>query len=100
MELSAEEAMELECERYGQQLAAAALLRLLQTQLELHAGRAYQVFGRGDQARDWLGRALASATRHAFNHLVFAAEEALAANETAGRRGWQEAAAICLPPRP
>ncbi len=97
MELSAEDGMELQFERYRQQLAAAALPPLLQTQFELHAGRAYQVFGRGDQARDWLGRAHASATRHAFNHLVFAAEEALAANETAGRRVWQEPAAFDIP---
>src|SRR5258707_1665374 len=92
--------MELKFDRYGKKLAAAALPPLLQTQFELHAGRAYQVFGRGDQARDWLGRAHASATRHAFNHLVFAAEEALAANETAGRRVWHGAPALHKPPDP
>lgn len=97
MELSAEDGMELQFERYRQELAAASLPPMLQTEFELHTGRGYQVFGRLDQARDWLERAQGSATRHAFNHLVFAAEEALAVNETASRRVWQEPAASDIP---
>ncbi len=97
MELSAEDGMELQFERYRQQLAAANLPPMLRTQFELHAGRGYQAFGRFDQAREWLERAQASATRHGFGRLVFAADEALAVSETGSRRVWQEPAAFDIP---
>lgn len=83
MELSAEDAVEVQFERYRQQLAAAALPPLLRTQFELYAGKGYQLFGRFSDAREWLDRALASATSYSFNQLVFAVEAAIARNHQA-----------------
>lgn len=77
MELSAEDAFEVQFERYRQQLAAADLPPLLRTQFELHVGRGYQALGRFEDGKFWLERALDTATAHSFNHLVFAAESAL-----------------------
>ena len=82
MELSAEDAVEVQFERYRQQLAIADLPPLLRTQFELHVGRGYQHFGRFGEAKQWLERALGSATLYSFNHLVFAAESALGDNST------------------
>ena len=81
MELSAEDAVEVQFERYRQQLAAADLPPILRTQFELHVGRGYQLFGHFGEAKVWLERALGSATLHSFNHLFFAAEAALEHNE-------------------
>ena len=83
MELSAEDAFEGQFERYRQQLAAADLPPLLRTQFELHVGRGYQLFGRFGEAREWLERALGTASTHSFNQLVFAIEAALEQNEIA-----------------
>lgn len=81
MELSAEDAVEVQFERYRQQLSSADLPPLLRTQFELHAGRGYQQFGHFGEARQWLDRALGSARTHSFNQLVFAAESAMEQNE-------------------
>lgn len=81
MELSAEEGLRLDFERYRQQLASASLPPLLQTQFELHVGRGYQTFGEFPAARTWLERAISTATEHSFNQLVFEAEGALAKKE-------------------
>ena len=83
MELSAEDAVEAQFERYRQELAAADLPPLLRTQFELHVGRGYQLFGHFGEAKEWLERALGSATKHSFNQLIFAAEDALAGTSTA-----------------
>jgi tetratricopeptide (TPR) repeat protein len=83
MELAAEDAVEVQFERYRQQLARANLSPILRTQFELHVGRGYQLFGRFDEAKSWLERALDSASTHSFNQLVFAAEAALESNSTA-----------------
>jgi lipoprotein NlpI len=77
MELSAEDGMELMFERYRQQLASEALPPILLTQFELHVGKGYQALGDGNAASAWFELALATATRHSFNHFVFAAEDAL-----------------------
>jgi tetratricopeptide (TPR) repeat protein len=77
MELAAEDAAEVQFERYRQQLAAAELPPLLRTQFELHVGRGYQLFGHFSEAKQWFERAIGTATKHSFNQLVFAAETAL-----------------------
>jgi hypothetical protein len=78
MELSAEEGVSLQFERYRQQLASAKLPPLLQTQFELHVGRGYQTLGEFGAARPWLERAIRSASDHSYNQLLFQAESALA----------------------
>ncbi|MDB4890223.1 MAG: hypothetical protein JWL61_2078 [Gemmatimonadetes bacterium] len=80
MELAAEDAVEVQFERYRQQLAGAELPPILRTQFELHVGRGYQLFGRFTDAKVWLERAIGTATKHAFNQLVFAGEKALGEN--------------------
>lgn len=80
MELAAEDGVELQFERYRQQLASAELPPILLTQFELHVGKGYQVLGNSEAARAWLDRALESASLHSFNRFVFAAEEALVEN--------------------
>jgi tetratricopeptide (TPR) repeat protein len=80
MELAADESVRLQFERYRQQLASAQLPPLLQVQFELHVGRGYQTLGEPDLAQTWLERAAGSAASHAFNKLVFEAEEALTRN--------------------
>ena len=80
MELAAEDVVEVQFERYRQQLDAADLPPFLRTQFELHVGRGYQLFGRFSEAKEWLDRALDRATSNSFNQLVFAAETALAQN--------------------
>jgi hypothetical protein len=83
MELSAEEGVSLQFERYRQQLASAKLPPVLQTQFELHVGRGYQTFGELTAARTWLERAVRTASKHSFNQLLFEAENALANNTRA-----------------
>ena len=83
MELSAEEGVSLQFERYRQQLASAKLPPVLQTQYELHVGRGYQSFGEFTAARTWLERAVQSASAHSLNQLLFEAEDALANNAPA-----------------
>ena len=82
MELSAEEGVSLQFERYRHQLASAKLPPLLQTQFELHVGRGYQAFGEPAAARTWLERAVRSASEHSLNQLLFQAESALASTGT------------------
>jgi tetratricopeptide (TPR) repeat protein len=82
MELSAEDGVEIQFERYRQQLDCAALPPALRTQFELHAGRGYQLFGAHQTARMWLERALETASAHSYNEYIFAAEAAL---ESIGR---------------
>ena len=77
MELSAEDGMELQFERYRQQLGSAELPPILLTQYELHVGTGYQMLGDNDAARSWFERALETASQHSFNQFVFAAEVAI-----------------------
>jgi hypothetical protein len=78
MELSADERVRIQFERYRQQLVSATLPPMLQAQFELHVGRGYQAFGEYEAAQTWLERAVRTASKHSFNQLAFAAEEALA----------------------
>ena len=77
MELAAEDAVEVQFERYRQQLATSDLPPILLTQFQLHAGRGYHQLGRFTEARTWLDRALDTATTHSFNQLIFETETAL-----------------------
>jgi tetratricopeptide (TPR) repeat protein len=83
MELSAEDGVEIQFERYRQQLEGASLPPALRTQFELHAGQGYQQLGAPHAAKMWLERALESATAHSYNEYVFAAEAALKSITTA-----------------
>jgi hypothetical protein len=78
MELSADEGVRIQFERYRQHLLAATLPPMLQAQFELHVGRGYQAFGEHEAAQSWLQRALRTASEHSYNQLAFSAEEALA----------------------
>jgi tetratricopeptide (TPR) repeat protein len=80
MELSAEHGMEIQFERYRQQLSGSELPPILRTQFELHVGKGYQLLGDTNAAKAWLERALETASLHSFNRFVFAAEEALRAS--------------------
>lgn len=80
MELSAEDGMEIQFERYRQQLSAADLPPILLTEFELHAGRAYHILGDTRAAKAWLERSIETASLHGFNRYVFAAEKALSEN--------------------
>ena len=98
MELSAEDGAGLQFERYRHQLVDAKLPPILRTQFELHVGRGYQLFGDTLAAKQWLERALATASAHSFNHLVFAAESALQGNvRTAATSAAQAAATYDIP---
>jgi tetratricopeptide (TPR) repeat protein len=97
MELSAEDSVEVQFERYRQQLASANLPPILRTQFELHTGRGYQLFGHFTEARTWLERAHATASTHSFNHLVFAAETALEKNSAAQTRRQATTTAFDIP---
>ena len=96
MELSAEDGVELQFERYRQHLVSADLPPILLTQFELHVGRGYQMLGDTNTAKDWLERALATASKHNFNRFVFAAEQALLST-SASRRARVQAPAIDIP---
>lgn len=96
MELSAEDGAELQFERYRQQLSNAGLPPNLLTQFELHVGKGYMQLGDTQAATTWLRRALATATTHAFNRFVFAAEEALG-QAAMPRRTRQPAAPVDIP---
>ena len=96
MELSAEDAVEVQFERYRQQLASADLPPILRTQFELHVGRGYQLFGHFGEAKAWLDRALDTASTHSFNQLVFAAEAALE-NNSAPRAALPERTPFDIP---
>ena len=97
MELSAEDAVEVQFERYRLQLAAVNLPPILRTQFELHTGRGYQLFGRHSEAKEWFERALSTASLHSFNQLAFAAEAAL--DGTADKRPANPTATVFDIPR-
>jgi Tfp pilus assembly protein PilF len=84
MELASEAGTSLQFERYRQQLASAKLPPLLRAQFELHAGRGYQTLGEMDAGRTWLERAVATATAHSLNQIVFEAEQALTRRAPSG----------------
>jgi tetratricopeptide (TPR) repeat protein len=86
MELSAEDGMEIQFERYRQQLSGVELPPMLLTQFELHVGKGYQLLGDTDTAQTWLQRAMDTASLHSFNRFVFAAEEALSQNSVPRER--------------
>ncbi|MGZ5140412.1 MAG: hypothetical protein ACXWCX_21665 [Burkholderiales bacterium] len=96
MELSAEDGMEIQFERYRQQLSSADLPPILLTQFELHVGMGYQALGDTDAAKAWLERSLETASLHSFNRFVFAAEAALSEN-SAPRKPKVPTATIDIP---
>ncbi len=96
MELSAEDGMGIQFERYRQQLSAADLPPILLTQFELHVGTGYQLLGDTSAAKTWLARSMETATLHSFNRFVFAAEKALAENAVP-RKPRELAAAFDIP---
>lgn len=77
MEFASEEGDRLRFEAYRDQLERAELPPRLRVEFELHVGRGYQLLGEPDSAREWLERALASATSYSYNALVFKVERLL-----------------------
>lgn len=79
MEFASEEGDRPQFEAYRDQLEGGGLPPRLRVEFELHVGRGYQLLGEIDSAREWLERALVSATSYSFNTLVFKVEQILVA---------------------
>jgi len=77
MEIAARSGSETLFERYRRELADAALPPILTVDYHVQAGEGYQRLGRTDLACGHLERALAVASEHHFNQIVFYVEEAL-----------------------
>jgi tetratricopeptide (TPR) repeat protein len=78
MDLAALDRSELLFERRRRHLAEAVLPPHLRTLFLLDAAKGHRRFGRAETARGELGDAIALATRHGLNDLVFQAESLLA----------------------
>lgn len=77
MEIASRDGAETLFERYRRELADAALPPFLATDFYVQAGEGYQRLGRTDLACGYLERALALASEHHFNQVVFYVEESL-----------------------
>jgi len=77
MELAVVEGAELVFESHRRALMNAPLPVELEANYHLHAGFGFHAFGRADAAATALRRALALATTHSLNQLIFQAEKAL-----------------------
>jgi tetratricopeptide (TPR) repeat protein len=77
LELSARLRSETAFEMYRRALHGAELPASLEANYHLHVGRGYQHFGKFDQAKAALKRAVEVAAKHKFNQLVFEAEKSL-----------------------
>jgi tetratricopeptide (TPR) repeat protein len=77
MEIASRDGAETVFERYRRELADAPLPAVLAADYYIQAGEGYQRLGRTDLACGYLERALALASEHHFNQIVFYVEEAL-----------------------
>jgi tetratricopeptide (TPR) repeat protein len=77
MEIAARDGSETVFERYRRELADAPLPPFIAADFLIQAGEGYQRLGRTDLACGYLERALALASEHHFNQVVFYVEEAL-----------------------
>lgn len=78
MELAAEQQIELQFDRYRRDLESADFNPELKFTYLLHVGRGYHALGNSDAGIPYLERAVELASKHGFNRMIFAAEEALA----------------------
>jgi tetratricopeptide (TPR) repeat protein len=83
LEIAAKQREEPAFEMYRRELADAELPASLLAHYHLFVGHGHQVFGKLDMARASLERALAVASQHKFNQIVFEAEKALQGLERA-----------------
>jgi hypothetical protein len=79
MEIAAEDGSMPHFQMYKAQITDVSLPARVRAEFELHVGRGYQTLSEPVLAREWLERALTTATSHSLNHLVFKVEELLAA---------------------
>jgi len=77
MEIAGRTGAETLFERYRRELADVSLPPMLTVDYHIQAGEGYQQLGRTDLACGHLERALAVASDHHFNQLVFHVEEIL-----------------------
>jgi tetratricopeptide (TPR) repeat protein len=77
MEIAARDGAETLFERYRRDLAEAPLPPFIAADYYIQAGEGYERLGRTDLACAYLERALALASEHQFNRVVFYVEEAL-----------------------
>jgi tetratricopeptide (TPR) repeat protein len=77
MEIASRDGSETVFERYRRELAEAPLPPIIAADFYIQAGEGYQRLGRTDLACGYFERALALATEHQFNQVVFYVEEAL-----------------------
>jgi tetratricopeptide (TPR) repeat protein len=82
LDLAADQRSELQFDRYRRDLESADLTPQLRVMYLLNVGRGYQSFGRAEASVSYLESAIAMASAHKLNQLLFEAEAALAA----GRR--------------
>jgi tetratricopeptide (TPR) repeat protein len=83
MEIAATDGSRLQFEQYRHELVGAPLPPHLRVEFELHVGRGYQLLSEFDSARQWLERAIRSASAYSLNRLLFEADHALANNNVA-----------------
>jgi tetratricopeptide (TPR) repeat protein len=77
MEIASRDGSETLFERYRRELAEAPLPPIIAADYYIQTGEGYQRLGRVDLACGYLERALALASEHHFNQVVFYVEEAL-----------------------
>jgi tetratricopeptide (TPR) repeat protein len=85
LEIAAKQREEPLFEMYRRGLTDVELPASLEANYHLHVGRGYQLFGKHDEARTAFEKAIAVATTHRFNQLVFEAEKSLRELEVAVR---------------
>jgi hypothetical protein len=85
LEIASKQRQEPAFEMYRLELADAELPATLEANYHLHVGRGYILFGRTEAARVALEKALAVATQHKFNQLMFEAEKSLRELQVAER---------------
>ncbi|MGQ0712490.1 MAG: hypothetical protein ACT4PJ_02030 [Gemmatimonadaceae bacterium] len=84
MECAAADGREPMFEHYRRELADASLPVTLACQYHFYAGQGYSLFGRNEQARAALERAIEIAEQHRINEVLFRAEQSLEAIRDGG----------------
>jgi tetratricopeptide (TPR) repeat protein len=77
MELAAEQGVELQFDRYRQDLAAADFTPQLRITYLLHVGRGYNALGHAELGTPYLQQAIEMASKYHLNQMLFEAEAAL-----------------------
>ncbi|MDB4878318.1 MAG: hypothetical protein JWM41_4764 [Gemmatimonadetes bacterium] len=98
LELAADQRSELQFDRYRRDLESADLTPQLRVMYLLNVGRGYQSFGRAEASVSYLESAIAMASAHKLNQLLFEAEAALAAAHRSEPRTERSATPIEIDP--